>query len=254
MKICAFYQTFIKIPKEVFDKLDRIIISSFHFNIGCCSTYLHLNDNDPYSSKFSEMWDNIYDLYLQNGTEILINLGGAGGGLAEMFMKNYKTNIMYLQDLFNHFFFLKGVVIDAERSVSLENIKMLVNDLNLLNIKVYFAPVYNSMLYPSSPGMGGFPYKIFEDSQDKVNGFFIQTYFNSEFDGESYKEINNNFMNFNTLSFGIMPGTVPLSLISKKIESLENNNCEEIFIWELGEKGAIELINKISSIKKSYLT
>ena len=245
MKISAFYQTFIKIPRVILDKLDRIIVSSFHFNIGCCTSYLHLNDNDPYSSKFSDMWDQMYELYLQNNTEILINLGGAGGGLDEMFRKNYKTNLMILQNLFDHFFFIKGVVIDAENYVSLKDINNLVDDLKLMNKTVYFAPVYNSMLYPNSPGMGGFSYSNFEDSQEKVDGFFVQAYNSSQFSGPSYKEVNVNFMNFKTLTFGILPQTVPKYLIKDKINSLQENGCKEVYIWELGENGALDVLREI---------
>ena len=191
------------------------------------------------------MWDKMYDLYLQNGTEILINLGGAGGGLEEMFRKNYKTNLMILKDLFDHFFFIKGVVIDAENYVSLKDINNLVEDLKLMDMKVYFAPIYTSLLYPNSPGMGGFSYNNFEDSQETVDGFFVQAYSSGEFTGSSFKEVNINFMNFETLTFGILPGTVSSSQIKDRIKSLGENGCKEVYIWELGENGAVDLIREI---------
>lgn len=246
MKICAFYQTFVPIPDSVYEKLDRIIVSSFHFNTGCCGgPLLHLNDNIPYHPKFTSMWEKMESLYIKQGTEILINLGGAGGGLVEMFTTNYNKAILMLVKLTKTFRFIKGIVIDAEYQISLKNINILVADLNLLGLSVYFAPVFSAMLYPSSPGMGGFCYDNFQKSQNLVKGFFVQCYVDDYFTGKTFAEIKGNFSGFDTLTPGILPGTVPLDELKDRVSALADNGCREVYLWELGEDGAIEVINNL---------
>ena len=246
MKICAFYQTFVPIPDSVYKKINRIIVSSFHFNKSCCGgPLLHLNDNIPYHPKFVSMWKQMESLYIKYGTEILINLGGAGGGLVEMFTVNYNKAILMIGKLVQNFPFIKGVVIDAEYQISLTNINMLISDLNLLELDVYFAPVFSAMLYPSSPGMGGFCYDKFQKSQALIKGFFVQCYVDDYFTGKTFTEIKSNFSGFQTLTPGILPGTVPLDELKDRVSALEDNGCREVYVWELGEAGAIDVINNL---------
>ena len=246
MKICAFYQTFVPIPDSVYKKINRIIVSSFHFNKSClCSPTLHLNDDSPYSPKFSQLWKTMEKLYMENDTDILINLGGAGGGIAEMFNTNYNKSILMLAELAEKFPFIEGVVIDSEFQIDIKKIQLLVSDLKKLTLDVYFAPVVNSLLNPKFPGLGGFSYDNFQQSQNTVNGFFVQCYSDSYFSGDTYKQVLKNFNGFHTLTFGIMPYTVPLKDIKKRVKDLSESGCKEIYVWELGSAGAIEIIENL---------
>ena len=246
MKICAFYQTFVPIPDSVYKKINRIIVSSFHFNKSCiCSPTLHLNDDSPYSPKFSDMWKTMERLYVENYTDILINLGGAGGGITEMFDTNYDKAVIMLGELAETFPFIEGVVIDSEFPIDIKKIQRLVTDLKKITLDVYFAPVISALLNPTFPGMGGFSYDNFKESQNTVSGFFVQCYSDSYFSGDTYKQVLENFSGFNTLTFGILPDTVPLKDLKNRVKDLEDSGCREVYIWELGESGAIDVINNL---------
>ena len=87
--------------------------------------------------------------------------------------------------------------------------------------------------------------KSFKESQNTVTGFFVQCYSDSYFSGDTYKQVLENFRGFNTLTFGILPDTVPLKDLKNRVKDLENSGCREVYIWELGESGAIDVINNL---------
>ena len=195
MKIIYYYQTFVGLDKALthIEDIDVINISSIHFDKdkdGNKSIYL--NDNKPYDPLFNKLWFQTEKAFNQ-GCNIILMMGGAGLAYKELF-SDFDTYYPQLKQLFFEKTWIHGIDLDIEESVTLDNIKMLINQL----VKdfgeefiITMAPV-GSTLQQDGGSMAGFNYKelyLSEEGQ-KIHWFNTQCY--NSFSMNTYESIINN--------------------------------------------------------------
>ena len=180
-----------------------VYLSSFHFGKENESFYIHLNDSTPSDTFITDLakW--------QPTIEFRIMLGGAGGAYGTMFeteesyTKCYRLLIALLQ---NHRDVLKGIDIDVEEPVGLDNIKKLLLDIRKdmgTQFCISMAPVSYSM-ETDSEGMGGFVYKeLYHSVGHLIDLFNIQCYQGS-FSYQTFESIVTNGYPANKLVFGML--------------------------------------------------
>jgi len=181
MKTIYYYQTFVGLDKcfSHLEDIDVFIISSLHFGKdkeGKKSIYL--NDNKPYDTIFRELWLQTEKASTQ-GTTIMLMMGGAGLAYNELF-SDFKTYYPQLVELITTKSWIKGIDLDIEESVSLDNIKMLMNCLVRdfgKEFIITMAPVSSTLSYDGS-SMAGFNYKELYDSPEGklIHWFNTQCY------------------------------------------------------------------------------
>ena len=116
--------------------------------------------------------------------------GGAFTTFFQYFEKSYDLLLKLLKD----HPVISGIDLDIEETVSLDNIKMLINKLNndfRDNFIITMTPVSYSMM-SDNPGMCGFSYKDLYNSSigKRINWFNVQCYYNYTYN--VYKSIINN--------------------------------------------------------------
>ena len=163
MKTIYYYQTFVGLHKLMnhLQDIDVIIISSIHFGKDKSGKKgIYLNDNIPYDPLFNELWLETEKISAQ-GCTIMMMMGGAGLAYGELF-SDFNTYYPLLKQLIVEKSWIKGIDLDIEESVTLDNVKMLMNRL----IKdfgndfiITMAPVSESLISDGPGGFGGFSYK-----------------------------------------------------------------------------------------------
>lgn len=200
-KIILYYQSFIGLEK-IYNEDDvyvtNIHLSSLHFGPNDDnSSYIHLNNLSPYSSKFNKVWDDLVKCK-KKGIKIIIMLGGAGGAYNYMFKNNetYLECLNLLLKLINDKEdIIDGIDLDVEEEIGLDNILKLIRDLNAKlpkNFIFSMAPV-SDYLISDSPGMGGFKYSdiIKSDVGNRIDYFNGQFYDYSIFEETTLTDIYN---------------------------------------------------------------
>jgi len=190
-----YYQSFVGLHKllDHVQDIDVINISSIHFDEnkeGIKNIYL--NDNLPNDPLFDQMWLETESAEAQ-GTCIMLMMGGAGGAYTNLF-KEFDTYYPLLRKLLQDKSFIKGIDIDVEEEVTLDNVKSLIRLLKYdmgSDFLITMAPVSESMIADGS-GMGGFSYKELYHSYEGslINWFNVQCY--NSFSYETYDQIIKN--------------------------------------------------------------
>lgn len=161
-KILFYYQTFSSLDTIINLKCKTnadiyVYISSVHFGLENKTPYIGINNN-PVNQQ-GTLWDDALKAN-ENGINIMLMLGGAGGAYTTMF-SNFEVYYDLLYKLLNEKRYIKGIDLDIEEGVKLEDVKMLIKRLNKdfgNDFIITLAPVASSMMY-DMPGMGDFVYK-----------------------------------------------------------------------------------------------
>lgn len=232
-RIILYYQTFCGLDKIINNNssknITHIHLSSIHFGIDNKNLkYIHLNDNSPYDKKFNDVWEqlNILD---NLGIKIILMIGGAGGAFTNLF-NDFNTYYKLLYDLIKNKNIIKGVDLDIEETVNLDNVKMLINRIKKdfgKEFIISLAPVQSSLEYDYN-GLGGFIYK---DLLNSPEGKLID-YFNGQFYYDyslsAYNKVISNKYN---------PENVVIGMLGTDKEQMEHNYNEIKKIYKkYGEK------------------
>ena len=195
MKTIYYYQTFVGLDKALthIEDIDVINISSIHFGKdkdGNKSIYL--NDNKPYDPIFNELWLQTEKASNQ-GCTIMFMMGGAGFAYKELF-SDFDTYYPFLRDLINNKSFIQGIDLDIEESTTIDQIKMLINQLVKdfgENFIITMAPI-SPTLQNDGGSMAGFNYKELYLSEEGKHIHWFNTQCYSSFSMNTYETIINN--------------------------------------------------------------
>ena len=130
MKTIYYYQTFVGLNKLMnhIQDIDVIIVSSIHFGKDKNNKKnIYLNDNIPYDPIFNELWLETEKISAQ-GCATMLMVGGAGLAYGELF-SDFDTYYPLLKRLIIEKSWIRGVDLDIEEPVSIENTKKLINQL-----------------------------------------------------------------------------------------------------------------------------
>jgi hypothetical protein len=194
-RIIYYYQTFCGLDKILVRNtpVTHIHLSSLHFGLDeNYQQYIHLNDSSPYDSKFVDVWKDIEkaDTF---GIKNLLMVGGAGGGYVSLF-SNYVVYYNLLYGLIKSKPFIKGVDLDIEETVDINNVKKLINDLVKdfgEDFIISMAPIESSLQEDNS-GMGGFCYKTLLNSKEGKYIKYFNTQFYSDYSLNAYDKVITN--------------------------------------------------------------
>ena len=241
MKTIYYYQTFCGLDKclENSQNVDVIIVSSLHLGKFKNEPYIHLNNNNPNSPKFDEVWEDLQKLYF-NGVTIMCMIGGAGGAFNYLF-SDFKTYYPLLRDFLKEKKFISGIDLDIEEGVKQDDVKNLINC--LVNdfgedFTITMAPVADSLMNDSPSGFSSLNYKeLYESKEGKfIDWFNVQAYGNFSF--ETYDKIIKNNYHPENIVFGMISGDFlnnnfhvalkEIDLIKKKYPNMAG--CD---VWEM---------------------
>ena len=204
MKTIYYYQTFVGLDKALthIEDVDVFIVSSIHFandsgnangskdNEGKKSIFL--NDNKPYDPIFNELWLQTEKASVQ-GTTIMLMMGGAGKAYKELF-SDFDTYYPQLKQLIMEKSWIKGIDLDIEEPVSIDNVKMLINrlvkDLGK-DFIITMAPV-SSTLTTDGSSYAGFHYKELYNSEEGSYIHWFNTQCYNSYTFETYESIIKN--------------------------------------------------------------
>ena len=139
-------------------------------------------------------------------------IGGAGGAYTALF-SNFEVYYNLLYELLNEKRYIKGVDLDIEESIKLDDIKMLIRRLKKDfgdDFIITLAPVASSVMY-DMPSMGGFIYKDLNSSPEGglISWYNVQCYEECSF--EIYNSIINN---------GYTPSKIVIGMLGDSFDSL----------------------------------
>ena len=144
----------------------HIHLSSIHFGKYKNEPYIHLNNFHPDSPKFDSVWEELQKLYYQ-GVTITAMVGGAGGAYQTLF-SDFDTYYPLLKNFLKSKNYISGIDLDIEESVSLYNVKKLINTLIQdfgEDFIITMAPVATTLMNDST-SIAGFSYKELYDSPE----------------------------------------------------------------------------------------
>ena len=233
-KIIYYYQTFNGLKKVLYQgtPVTHIHLSSIHFCLNTDnSPYIHLNDFTPLDPKFDTVWNELEEAENYNITTILM-VGGAGGAFNNLF-NNFDIYYPLLKNLVQSKKVIKGIDLDIEEYVKLENVKMLIKKIKEdfgQDFIITMAPIQSS-LQEDNPGMGGFIYKdLYNSDEGKMIEYFNgQFYFN--YSEESYTETIDNGYPSEKVIMGMISGQDYTTEL-KKIVNKYGDKFGGVFIWE----------------------
>tara|TARA_B110000208_G_C11693451_1_gene403191 strand:+ start:297 stop:1040 length:744 start_codon:yes stop_codon:yes gene_type:complete len=236
MKIIYYYQTFCGLKNIINDpnnNVTHIHLSSIHFDTDC----MHLNDDSPYSSNFSSLWDELGVATSKKNIKVILMVGGAGGAFQQLFLdfdKYYKM----LYDLINDKRdIIKGVDLDIEETVDLNNVVKLIRRLKRdfgKDFIMSMAPIESS-LETDNEGMGGFIYKdLYKIVGDLIDYFNVQCYY--DYSKDTFENIINNGYPPEKINMGMMSyqynNKIPIIIKELRSKYVEFGG---IFDWEYND-------------------
>jgi hypothetical protein len=240
-KIIYYYQTFIGLENILNQKqkiVTDIIISSLHFGLDMNNNpYIHLNDFTPDDKQFDEMWS---ETYIANdiGINIYIMLGGAGGAYVDLF-NNFETYYKLLIELIKSKPFIKGINLDVEEQIGLDNIIMLIERLDTDLDKDFYitlAPISYALL-TNEPGLGGYSYKDLKNSKvgNRINQLYGQFY--GDFTFDTYDNIIKNGYNESEIVIGMLGTEYNKDTLKNACNELKKivekyPNFGGVYLWE----------------------
>jgi len=235
MKTIYYYQTFKGLDKCFThpQDIDNIIISSIHFG----NNNIYLNDNLPDDKIFYDLWTQTEKLSYQN-TTIMIMVGGAGGAYTEMF-KNFDHYYQLLKNLINKKSWIKGIDLDIEEPVDIDNIKLLINHLVQdfgEDFIITMAPVSSTLIHDGS-SFAGFNYKDLYNSKEGkyIHWFNTQCYYSFSF--ETFESIIKNNYPSHKIVIGMESGQFNESDFNnalKELKKIKNKypDFKGVYDWE----------------------
>lgn len=241
MKTVYYYQTFVGLDKILNKKIDTdvIIISSIHFNKDKSNIIdIYLNDNKPDDKIFNQLWTDTKSAN-DKGITIMLMMGGAGLAYKEFF-SNINQTYPKLVNLIKSKPWIKGIDLDIEEYVDINNVKILIN--KLVNdfgdeFIITMAPIANSLI-TNDPGMGSFCYnELFKSDVGKyIHWFNVQCY-NGTFNKNTIDLIIKNNYPVNKLVMGMMSGDFNSNTFNNALTEVKNilnehSNFGGVFDWE----------------------
>ncbi len=240
-KIIYYYQSFTNLEKLVATQLKNVYIyvSSLHFGMDQTGTRIfYLNNSSPDCQM--DLWMDILKTSL-SGMTILVMLGGAGGAYHYLF-QDFETYYEMLYLFLKKYPFIRGIDLDVEETITLDNIKSLINRLHQdfgKDFIITMAPIEAAMS-SDFPGLGGFSYKTLYHSPEgqRINWFNVQCY--ASYTAEVYQEIIKNGYPEEKITFGMLgdnftndtftQATTEIKKIVKQFPKM-NGVC----LWEYGD-------------------
>ena len=195
-RIIYYYQTFCELNK-ILQKpcyVTHIHLASIHFGLDDNNKpYIHLNNYEPYNSKFDSVWTEL-EKATELGITVILMVGGAGSAFYDLF-SNYKTYYPLLKELIQEKRnIIKGIDLDIEEEVDIEDVKMLINNINKdfgNEFIITMAPIQSSLEH-DVPGMGDFIYKdLYKSEEGKLISYF-NTQFYFDYSKTGYDQIVKN--------------------------------------------------------------
>ena len=232
-RIIYYYQTFCGLDKILVKNtpVTNIHLSSVHFGIDSnFQQYIHLNNNSPYDKMFDSMWNEI-DKANDLGIKIILMIGGAGGGYSSLF-SNFELYYDLLYNLIKNKPCIKGIDLDVEEIVKLEDIQNLISRIVAdfgEDFIISMAPIQGSMESDGS-GMGGFCYKtLLKSEQGKYIDYFNVQFYDS-YTLESYDSIISNGYDSKMIVMGTMNPSIFSEL--KKVCEKYKKSFGGVYLWE----------------------
>ena len=240
-RVIYYYQTFVPLKNIIkySNKITHIHLSSIHFGLNSDkSCYIHLNDNPPDSKVFNQVWNDL-EILSKNGVKIILMIGGAGGAFNVLF-SNFEVYYKLLFDTLKKYSFIKGIDLDVEESINVENIKFLINRIDKdfgKDFIISMAPIAYALQY-DNPGMGGFIYKKlynFPEGQ-RINYFNAQCY--GCFDFKTYQSIINNGYPEEKIVMGMISSDFDKTNFRNALNNIvqikqKYSDFGGVFVWEL---------------------
>ena len=232
-KIIYYYQTFCGLD-DILNKTNvvtHIHLSSIHFGINNNEKYIHLNDNNPNSEIYDDLWKQI-KIAQELNIKIVLMVGGAGGAYNQLF-GDFDTYYSMLKKLIidkN----LDGVDLDIEENVNINNVIMLINKLKSdfnEDFIISMAPIQSSLEYDNE-GMGGFVYKeLYNKVGDKIDYFNVQFYFDYSLD--AYEKILSNNYPIEKIIMGSI-SSLDFENVKNVLKSIKSkyDNFAGVYNWE----------------------
>jgi hypothetical protein len=239
MKTIYYYQTFVGLDKLMSHThdIDVINISSIHFDEDKHGNKnIYLNDNLPNDPKFNIMWEQT-QLLGEQGITIMLMVGGAGGAYTNLFL-DFETYYPLLRKLLQDKTYISGVDLDIEETVSLVNVKKLINLLkkDFPFIQISMAPVASAMI-TDSPGLGSFSYKELYNSVEgnHIDSFNVQCY--DSFSYETFRRIIKNDYPPEKINMGMMSGQFTKDTFNEALQEIHSTlitypKMGGVFDWE----------------------
>ena len=232
-RIIYYYQTFCGLNKILIKNtpVTHIHLSSVHFGLDTnIEPYIHLNDTDPCDSKYDSLWLDIENASKLN-IKIVLMIGGAGGGYSSLF-SNFDLYYDLLYKLIKNRPFIKGIDLDVEESVTLDNIKKLINKIVEdfgEEFIITMAPIQESVESDVS-GMGGFCYKELMNSEEGKYIDYLNVQFYGDYSLDAYNKVINNGYNPEMIVMGTMNADTANTV--KEIYNQYGNKFGGVFFWE----------------------
>lgn len=258
MKIIYYYQTFVGLDRITEDNsniVTHIHLSSIHFGLDDnAKPYIHLNNNDPRDPKFNNVWNDLRKCK-EKGIKVILMVGGAGGAYEVMFSKYpiYKQLLFDIIDKYHDV--IDGIDLDIEEYVTLDNIKMLINDIHLEygpNFIISMAPLVDSIM-TDDPGMGGFSYKdLYSSSVGKYITYFnVQCY--RSFSLDNYKGMVSNGYPPEMINMGML-SSMDLNNVLDTIKEIISGSyvLGGVYNWEYYSSPPDEEKNPVTWSKEIY--
>ena len=232
-RIIFYYQTFTSLKPIL--KIDTVVthihLSSIHFGISNNKPYIHLNDNIPNDPIFNNMWEDIKKAD-NLGIKIILMIGGAGGAFNTLF-SNFDVYYNLLKTTINNYKCIKGIDLDVEEPVTLENMIKLINQIKTdfgSDFIISMAPVSFAM-ESDHVGLGNFIYKdLYNKVGDKIDYFNCQFYY--DFAENSYDKVIQNGYPSSKIVMG-MTSDENISTTKKIVSNLSKKyEFGGVFDWE----------------------
>jgi len=243
MKTIYYYQTFVglhDLMNHVQD-IDVIIVSSLHFGKDKNNKKnIFLNDNLPYDPIFNDLWLETEKLSVQ-GCNIMLMMGGAGFAYKELF-SDFDTYYPLLKGLITKKSWIRGIDLDVEENTSIENIKMLINQLvrdfviNDNDFIITMAPVSSTLITDGS-SFAGFNYKELYNSEEGKYIHWFNTQCYNSFSYDTYEAIIKNGYPPEKIVMGMESGQFNESSFNEaldEIKKIKNKypDFSGVFDWE----------------------
>jgi len=238
-RIIYYYQTFTGLSKLLAispQPTTHIHLASIHFGLekDGITPYIHLNDKHPDDPAFDDVWDDCIKAKLQ-GIEIILMIGGSGGGYSTLF-SNFNKYYEMLQTTLKNHPEISGIDLDIEEPTSLENVDMLISQIikDYPHFIISLAPVSSSLENDGSP-MTGFNYKkLYNKFQNEISYFNGQFYY-GDYSLEGFEKCIENGYPENKIVMGMVsqPHTLENNLKVLKEIARKYPNMGGAFVWEL---------------------
>lgn len=206
-KIIYYYQTPTDLTSIYINTIytTHIHLSSIHFGFNSDNTpYIHLNDDNPYDSKFDMVWNQL-TIAKTKGIKIILMVGGAGGAYNALF-NNYNVFYPMLLELINNKSCIDGVDLDIEEACDINDVRKLICDISqdtkqLVNFIISMAPssgdmlannsIYGELMAMLNNNMWTYKELYATPEGQRIDYFNVQTY-GTDFSKDTFNAIVNN--------------------------------------------------------------